>query len=43
MYVALVEVMKDLVLVVNNATESAGLVIATGQKAGQVLQTFSVG
>ena len=43
MDVALVELMEDLVLVVDNAAEGAGLVIATGQKTGQVLKTVSIG
>ena len=43
MNVALVELMEDLVLIVDNAAEGAGLVIATGQKAGQILQTVSIG
>ena len=43
MNVALVELMEDLVLIVDNAAEGAGLVIATGQEAGQVLQAVSVG
>ena len=43
MNVALVELMEDLVLVVDNAAEGAGLVIATGHEAGQVLQAVSVG
>ena len=43
MDVALVELMEDLVLVVDNAAEGAGLVIATWQKTGQVLETVSIG
>ena len=43
MNVALVELMEDLVLVVDNAAEGAGLVIATGHEAGKVLQAVSVG
>ena len=43
MDIALVELMEDLVLVVDNAAEGAGLVIATWQKTGQVLETVSIG
>jgi len=42
MNVTLVELMEDLVLVVDNAAEGAGLVIATRQEAGKVLQAVSV-
>ena len=42
MDVALVELMEDGVLVVDDAPEGAGLVVAAGQEAGQVLETVSV-
>ena len=42
MNVTLVELMEDLVLVVDNTAEGAGLVIATRQEAGKVLKAVSV-
>ena len=42
MNVALVELMENGVLVVDDAPEGAGLVVAAGQEAGQVLEAVSV-
>ena len=42
MNVALVKLMEDGVLVVDDAPEGAGLVVAAGQEAGQVLEAVSV-